>query len=143
ALRLDTARLVDRHDPASPSDIVADRPSPDANAAAPTLKLPTRIRRDDGNASAVFWLEIELPAREAMPPNAAIYLPRLNDGGTFYLSGAPVFGLPWSDALTRVRWRRARWFALPDALIHPQSNRLTVKIVNRDFLVALPYLLLG
>ena len=143
ALRLDTARLVDRRDPASPADIVADRPSPGAGAAVSTLKLPTRIRRDDGNASAVFWLEIELPARDAMPPDAAIYLPRLNDGGTFYLNGTPVFGLPWSDALTRVRWRRARWFALPDASILPHANVLAVKIVNRDYLVDLPYLLLG
>ncbi|HLS56445.1 MAG TPA: sensor histidine kinase [Zeimonas sp.] len=143
ALRLDTARLVDRREPASPSDIVADRPDPGASAAASTLKLPTRVHRDDGNASAVFWLEIELPGREAMPPAPAIYLPRMNDGGTFYLNGAPVFSLPWSDALTRVRWRRARWFALPDALIQPQSNRLAVKIVNRDFLVDVPYLLLG
>jgi len=143
ALRLDTARLVDRRDPASPADIVADRPDAAASAAAPMLKLPTRLRRDDGNASAVLWLEFELPGREAMPPAPAIYLPRMNDGGAFYLNGAPVFALQWSDALTRVRWRRARWFALPEASIQPQANVLAVKIVNRDYLVDLPYLLLG
>jgi signal transduction histidine kinase len=143
ALRLDTARLVDRRDPASPADLVADRPPAASSTAAPPMKLPTRIHRDHGNTSAVFWLEIELPARGAMPPTPAIYLPRMNDGGTFYLNGTPVFSLPWSDALTRVRWRRARWFVLPDALIDPQANRLTVKIVNRDFLVDVPYMLLG
>ena len=143
ALRLDTARLVDRRDPASPADFVADRPQVAASTAASPMKLPTRIHRENGNASAVFWLEVELPARDAMPPTPAIYLPRMNDGGTFYLNGTPVFSLPWSDALTRVRWRRARWFVLPDALIDPQANRLTVKIVNRDFLVDVPYLLLG
>lgn len=155
ALRLDTARLVARHDPASPADLVADAPhadqrgaarpgtGPGADSTAPLLKLPTRIRRADGNVSAVFWLEIELPARDAMPLTPAIYLPRMNDGGTFYLNGTPVFSLPWSDALTRVRWRRARSFALPAALVDDRSNVLSVKIVNRDFLVDVPYVLLG
>lgn len=143
ALRLDTARLVDRRDPATPADIVADRPNPGAVPASSPIELPARIHRDDGNASAVLWLEIDLPGREAMPPAPAIYLPRMNDGGAFYLNGAPVFSLPWSDALTRVRWRRARWFVLPDEHVAAHSNRLTMKIVNRDFLVDVPYLLLG
>ncbi|KAA0239625.1 response regulator [bacterium] len=143
ALRLDTARLIDRRDPATPADIVADRPNPGATPASLPIRLPARIHRDDGNASAVLWLEIDLPGREAMPPAPAIYLPRMNDGGAFYLNGAPVFSLPWSDALTRVRWRRARWFVLPDEHVAAHANRLTMKIVNRDFLVDVPYLLLG
>lgn len=141
ALRLDSATLVQRIDPASATDLVANQPS--AAEAAEPVKLPLRLRRDDGNATGVFWFEITLPGRDALPAEPAIMLPRLTDGGTFYLNGSPVFTLASSDALTRVRWRRARSFALPPALLKSETNRLSVKLISRDFVLDMPHLLVG
>lgn len=142
ALPLDTATLVARIEPASAADIAADAPPPGAARPAPQ-RLPLRLRRADGNAIGVFWLRVELPTRSAMPLQPAIFVPRFTDGGTFYVNGEPVLSIPAADALKRVRWRRARAFALPPALLRDDDNRLEIKIVSRDFTVDVPHLLLG
>ncbi len=145
AVRIETARLVERHDPAAAADLAADSPA-DSGAsltAVTSVSLPLRLRRSDGNAIGVFWFQLDLPARRSMPSQPAIFIPRFTDGGTFYLNGTPLLSIPAADALTRVRWRRARAFALPDALLGPDGNHLLVKVVSRDFTVDMPHLLLG
>jgi len=144
ALRLDEATLVARIERASAADIAADAPpAPAAAAPRAAQRLPLRLHRDDGNATGVFWLRIDLPTLADMPAQPAIFVPRLTDGGVFYLNGTPVLSIPAADALKRVRWRRARAFALPAALLRPEGNRLEIKLVNRDFTVDVPHLLLG
>jgi signal transduction histidine kinase len=141
ALVLDSAVLVARLDPARPVDLSADRPP--ADAVADPVGLPHRLRRADGNTQGVFWYRIDLPPLAAMPPAPAIFLPRLNDGGTIYLNGQVVLRIPASDALKRVRWRKARAVALPMNALQADANVLTVKLINRDFSVSFPDLLLG
>ena len=139
--RLDRATVVARLDPAGAIDVSATAPPPGAEALA--ITLPNRLRRPDGNVQGVFWYRLELPPLAAMPTNPAIFLPRLTDGGTFYLNGTPVLSIPAADALRRVRWRRARAFALPAHVLQADANVLTAKIVSRDFTIDFPYLLLG
>ncbi len=138
---VDAATLVARLDPASPVDMSADRPP---LAEQPErVKLPHRFRRLDGNTPGVFWYRFDLPPLAAMPQSPAIFLPRLTDGVTFYLNGTPVLRVPGSDALKRVRWRRARAFVLPAQALQAEENVLTAKVISRDFTVSFPYLLLG
>jgi signal transduction histidine kinase len=141
ALRVDQAALLARIEPAGAADLSAD--APPTGARATPVRLPLRLHRDDGNALGVFWLRMDLPGLAALPAQPAIFVPRLTDGGVFYLNGTPVLSIPAADALKRVRWRRARAFALPPALLLPEGNRLELKIVNRDYTVDVPYLLLG
>ena len=141
ALVLDSATLVGRLDPARPADLAADQPP--AGAIAEPVRLPHRLRRVDGNTQGVYWYRIELPPLEAMPPAPAIFLPRLTDGGTFYLNGQVVLRIPAADALKRVRWRKARALALPTQLLRADANLLTVKVISRDFSISFPDLLLG
>ncbi len=141
ALRVDQAALLARIEPAGAADLSAD--APPAGARAAPVRLPLRLHRDDGNAIGVFWLRMDLPGLAALPAQPAIFVPRLTDGGVFYLNGTPVLSIPAADALKRVRWRRARAFALPPALLLPEGNRLELKLVNRDYTVDVPYLLLG
>lgn len=138
---LDQAWIVDRRDPATVIDVAANAPRP-ADGGQP-IALPHRTRRQDGNLQGVFWYRIDLPPMATMPAAPAIFLPRLSDGGTFYLNGQPVLTIAASDELRRVRWRKARAFMLPAYALKPDGNVLLAKIVSRDFTVTFPYLLLG
>ncbi len=141
AVRIDRATFVAARDPARAEDIAATAPPPDA--AGQPVRLPHRLRRPDGNVQGVFWFRIELPPRRALPASPAIFIPRLTDGGTIYLNGTPVFSAPASDALKRVRWRRARAFVLPAHALREDGNVLTAKIISRDFTFNFPHMLLG
>ena len=141
AVRIDRAILVAARDPARAEDIAATVPPPDA--VGMPIRLPHRLHRSDGNVQGVFWFRIDLPPRRALPAMPAVFIPRLTDGGTFYLNGTPVFSAPASDALKRVRWRRARAFVLPAHALREDGNVLTAKIVSRDFTFNFPHMLLG
>ena len=96
AVRIETARLVERHDPAAAADLAADSPA-DSGAsltAVTSVSLPLRLRRSDGNAIGVFWFQLDLPARRSTPSRLAIFIPRFTDGGTFYLNGTPLLSMP-------------------------------------------------
>lgn len=140
ALRIDRATFVAAHDPARPEEVVAT--APPSHGGEP-VRLPHRLRRADGNVQGVFWYRIDLPPRHALPASPAVFIPRLTDGGAFYLNGTLVFSAAASDALKRVRWRRPRAFALPAHLLRDEGNVLTAKMISRDFTFNFPYMLVG
>lgn len=139
--RIDVATLVARLDPATVMDLAATEAS--MRDPPQRVALPVRLQRVAGNLPGVFWFDIALPPRAAMPAEPALFLPRLTDGGSFYLNGEPVFSVPGADALRRVRWRRARSIVLPVPALRDEGNVLNAKIVSRDFIVDFPFMLLG
>lgn len=120
---------------------------PDRMAAWQQVVLPDEWRHQRGiSDGTTLWYRFELiwPAGSADRPTA-LYVPYLNNGGTWLLNGLVLARLPSTDADYIVRWVRPHFISIPDGLLRPGRNTLLLRTVVREFGAAqqLPKLAVG
>lgn len=111
--------------------VVSDAPTPPpADAPWRPVRLPDNWRLSQpGLTGATSWYRIDFDVPEGATRGTAwaVYLPYFYDGAQLFLNGAPLATIRGSDARTRVLWVRPHLVPVPDPLLRPGPNRLTIR----------------
>src|SRR5437868_63751 len=120
---------------------------PDPAAAWRQVVLPDEWRHQRNIADGTtLWYRFEFawsPGGQGRP--TALYVPYLNNGGTWFLNEHVLARLPGTSEDYIVRWVQPHLIAIPDGFLHSGRNTLFLRTVVREFGAAqqLPRLAIG
>jgi signal transduction histidine kinase len=78
------------------------------------------------------WVRASFYLGEVPPDGMMIYVPRLYNGGYFYLNGLRLTGVKPPSESTYVRWRRPIMLELPNALLLRGNNEIMLETAYRS-----------
>jgi signal transduction histidine kinase len=96
------------------------------------LALPAHWVTPEEDPLRKQWIKFNFYKSLVPEAGLVLYVPRLYNGGTFYLNGLRINGVKPPNENEFVRWRRPFFIELPNALLLPGNNEVMVETAYRS-----------
>jgi signal transduction histidine kinase len=115
---------------------------PPADLGWQRVVLPNHWKLEAPDQSGAGWYRVTFHVAQPGSEPWMVYLPRLREGGVFYVNDQLLAKVPEPDAKTWVRWMRPHAFSIPPSQLRPGYNTLYVRVnpANRDRVISSIYI---